>query len=526
MFRLTEQQGQALALLRGPQRNFLGVGGSRSGKTTLFCLCIMVRGLKSHGSRHGIFRFRANAVWSSIGLDTLPKIARAHSVPLKPNKNERYFTLPEHRVGSSFHRSEIWLGGLDDKERAEKVLGLEFVTIYENEASQIPYSSHLMLSTRLAQVCDGLSQRNYVDLNPSGAAHWTNQLFIKKVDPNNPSNTLSNPDDYAHFFLNPSSNADNLSEQYLATLKNMPERQRRRFWEGIYQDEIDNALWTLEMLDRARVDIAAEDVAKVARGEKLSRLMPAMQRVVVAIDPSGSSGDEDSRSDDIGIVVVGKGLDGRSYLLADRTVNAGPAVWARIAITAFHEFGADALVAERNFGGAMVHHTIVTAEGGRNVPYKEVVASKGKAVRAEPISVLYDKERDAARHAGAFPEIEEELMKFSTSGYMGTRSPNRADALIWGFAELFGINVNDGIIDFYRIENEARAEQKVKSEAPPDPANFVPLICPPGSTTAYGIMGDRYTADADGMIRVKPEDVKALRNAGFAEAGRNAPSAA
>ena len=125
--------------------------------------------------------------------------------------------------------------------------------------------------------------------------------------------------------------------------------------------------------------------------------MPSLKRVVVAVDPSGASGREGEHSDEIGIVVAGLGTDGTGYVLADRSARLGPAQWARLAVTAYHEFRADRIVAERNFGGAMVENVITTA--GPNVPVKTITASRGKAVRAEPIAALYLKVRSATSDA-------------------------------------------------------------------------------------------------------------------------------
>jgi len=115
------------------------------------------------------------------------------------------------------------------------------------------------------------------------------------------------------------------------------------------------------------------------------------------------------------------------------TVKAGPATWGNIATMAYERHGADFVCAETNYGGAMVKHVIQTANP--KVTYREVKASRGKVVRAEPISALM--EQGKLRLAGHFPEMEDELEGFSTTGYMGQRSPNRADAMIWLASELF-----------------------------------------------------------------------------------------
>jgi phage terminase large subunit-like protein len=132
-------------------------------------------------------------------------------------------------------------------------------------------------------------------------------------------------------------------------------------------------------------------------------------------------------------VVAALGTDGIAYVLEDLTLKAGPATWGGVATAAFDRHSADIVVGEDNFGGAMVQHVITTARS--NTPYKAVKASRGKVVRAEPISALY--EQGKVKHVGYFPELEDELMSFTTTGYQGLSSPNRADALVWAITELF-----------------------------------------------------------------------------------------
>jgi phage terminase large subunit len=239
--RFSDGQERARRLLAGPNRFSCLVGGTRSGKTFIGVRTIIVRGLKGAGSRHAILRFRANAARASVALDTLPAVMRAcfPGVGLKEHRQDGFFELP--------NESQIWIGGLDDKERVEKILGQEYATIFLNEASQIPYSSALIAQTRLAQVVPGLKQRFFVDLNPVGKAHWTNRLFGEKRDPVS-GRPLVDPDEYARAFLNPRDNAANLSPEFLRSLENLPDRARKRFLEGVYVDEIDGALWTSEAL--------------------------------------------------------------------------------------------------------------------------------------------------------------------------------------------------------------------------------------------------------------------------------------
>jgi phage terminase large subunit-like protein len=340
-------------------------------------------------------------------------------VTWKPHKQEGYIEFP--------NGSEIWIGGLDDQQRVEKILGMEFVTLYYNECSQIPYSSVLMARTRLAQQIEGLKPREYYDCNPPGTGHYTYQLWKEGRDPE--SGKPIDPAQYAEMSMNPGHNRANIADDYLDTLETLPEKQRRRFFEGEWSPDVEGALWTLDVLDRNRIE--------VVKGATLDTLLkggivPALKRVVVAVDPSGASGKEGERSDEIGIVVAGRGVDNKAYVLADRTLRAAPAEWAKVAVTAFDEFRADRIVAEQNYGGAMVEHTIKTER--RMVPVTIVTASRGKAVRAEPVSSLY--EQDSVRHVGRFPQLEEQMLNMSAAGYVGAKSPDRLDALVWALTDL------------------------------------------------------------------------------------------
>lgn len=424
--KLTTKQEEGRQLLAGPQRHTLAVGGSRSGKTFLLTRQLCVRAIKAPGSRHGIFRLRYNALRASIWLDTLPKVMRIcfPGVRYENKRQDGYVELP--------NESQIWFAGLDDKERVEKILGLEFATLYFNECSQLPYSSVLTARTRLAQQVQGLQNRAYYDLNPGGSGHWTHREFVEKVDPIT-RRPLTNPEDFRMIYINPVDNLDNIDPAYVKALEAMPEKHRRRFLDGRYVAEIDGALWTLELLEQQR--IAPDD-------------LPQMRRVVVAVDPSGCSGKEDWRSDEVGITVQGLGQDDNGYLLADLSGRFSPEQWGRIAVKAWHDYGADRIIGERNFGGDMVRAVVHAAD--RNAPFKEVTASRGKVARAEPVSALYEQGR--IFHAGTFATLEEQQCNFSTAGFLGDRSPDRADAAVWGFTELMVGECTTGLLDHYRSQ--------------------------------------------------------------------------
>jgi phage terminase large subunit-like protein len=417
-FVLTSKQKEALEVINSASTHVLLYGGSRSGKTFLLVRAIVIRAMAAAESSHVILRYRFNQAKTKIGLGTFPKVMSLcfPDISYGIDKTDWYFTLPNLSV--------IWLGGLDEKERTEKILGEEHATIYLNECSQIPYSSRNLALTRLAQKtsytyngqANDLRLKMYYDENPPTRGHWSYKLFFEHTEPN--SKNLLDKSLFAKMQMNPADNLVNLADNYIETLNQLPERQKKRFLHGEFSEISDDYLWTLEGIETWR---ALKNV-------------PDMQRIVVAVDPSGADSDSDEeKSDAIGIVVAGLGTDGNGYLLEDLTLKASPKIWGEVATQAYDRHKADAIVAEGNYGGAMVEHVIQTARP--RTPYKKVTATRGKVVRAEPIAALAEK--GSIRHAGYFNDLEDELCDFTPRGYLGERSPNRADAYVWAFTELF-----------------------------------------------------------------------------------------
>lgn len=184
-------------------------------------------------------------------------------------------------------------------------------------------------------------------------------------------------------------------------------------WEGAYEPQAVGAIWTREVIHRNRRDLA-----------------PNLSRILIAVDPPIS---HNPGSDEAGIVAGGLGEDGRGYLLSDYSQQGSPKQWAEKAIAAYDLHEADAIVAEVNQGGDMVTHTIHSIRP--DIRVIEVRATRGKHVRAEPISALYALDRIS--HIGAFPKLEAEMCLTTAEGYCGDGSPNRMDAMVWLFSELF-----------------------------------------------------------------------------------------
>lgn len=417
-FSLTPKQVEANRLLASRATNIMLRGGSRSGKTFLIIRAICIRAMKAPNSRHAVFRFRFNHVKASVWRDTFPKVMRLcfPGVPLDLNETDLVATFP--------NGSQVILGGLDDKARVEKILGGEYSTLYFNESSQIPWSSVEVAMSRLAEN-SGLALKAYFDCNPPSKLHWSYQLFRLGLKPGT-KEKAADPDDYAEMLVNPADNRANLPEKYFGILSNMSAAQRIRFEAGEWASEVNGALWSLE----ARTAHDGREIPGIDTTRIAAEAVPDLQRIVVAVDPSGTKGD--GGGDDIGIVVAGRGIDGRAYILADRTCQLSPDGWGRRAAEAYHEFKADRVIGESNFGGDMVRFVVQTAD--KKVPYAEVKASRGKVVRAEPVSALY--EQGLVSHVGHFSDLEDQMLNMTAGGYVGEGSPDRADALVWALTEL------------------------------------------------------------------------------------------
>jgi phage terminase large subunit-like protein len=211
-------------------------------------------------------------------------------------------------------------------------------------------------------------------------------------------------------------NAANLPGAFLEAIVKRYEGTRlgRQELNAEILDDIEGALWTRAVIDAGRVAKA-----------------PDLVRVVVGVDPAVTTGED---SDETGIVVVGQGVDMEYYVLADRTCRLSPDGWARRAVETFREFEADRIIGEVNNGGDLVEAVVGHAAKhlGVQIAYKSVRASRGKAVRAEPIAALYEQGR--VHHVGTFAPLEDQLCGWVPGA--GDRSPDRMDALVWALSEL------------------------------------------------------------------------------------------
>ncbi len=208
-------------------------------------------------------------------------------------------------------------------------------------------------------------------------------------------------------------NEANLAESALTMLKERYEGtvlgRQELFAEVI--EEFDGALWNTKMIEATRLPKTEER---------------ELTQIIVAIDPAVTA---NKNSDETGIIIVGKDANNSFYVLEDISGRYTPDKWARIAINAFYDWQADRIVAEVNNGGDLVERLLRNIDQG--IPYRSVHATRGKILRAEPISALYEQRR--VHHIGYFEELETQMCTYTGEGQS---SPDRLDALVWGLTEL------------------------------------------------------------------------------------------
>lgn len=211
-------------------------------------------------------------------------------------------------------------------------------------------------------------------------------------------------------------NRANLAATFLSRIQQRYAGTRlgRQELEAEILGDLPGALWSMASLDAYRLPKQPDDLT----------------RIVVSVDPAVTATEN---SDEHGIIVAGMTGDQRGVVLEDASISGSPMEWARRAVSLYRSYSADGIVVEVNQGGDMVAHTIRTVDPNANII--EVRASRGKHVRAEPIAALYEQGRIS--HVGAYPQLESQMTQMTTAGYEGDGSPDRVDALVWAFTELF-----------------------------------------------------------------------------------------
>lgn len=247
-------------------------------------------------------------------------------------------------------------------------------------------------------------------------------------------------------------NRPNLAPKFFAKVISKYEGTRlgRQELNAEVLDDNPRALWHRAQIDKCRVKDA-----------------PQLHRIVVGLDPNVKNRDHAALAkssdvlDEAGIVIAGigdapsnwKGVPGpHFYVLGDCSLDEGPNVWGSAAVKAYRDFSADRVIGEVNNGGDMVEMTLRAVDA--NVSYKDVNASRGKTVRAEPIAALYEQGR--VHHVGSFAILEDEQCDYDPvlQSLPGSKSPNRMDALVWALTEL-SADESTGMLDFMRAQAAA-----------------------------------------------------------------------
>jgi phage terminase large subunit-like protein len=238
-------------------------------------------------------------------------------------------------------------------------------------------------------------------MNPSYKSHWIYNRFVKY--PRNDTN-------YIHTtYLD---NQNNLSPSFVAQAERTRTENLHRYnhlFLGHWLEDAEGMLWNRQIIERLRMANP-----------------PQLERIVVSVDPAASANLD---SDETGIVVCAKDAKGNGYVLEDLSGKYSPSQWAAVAVKAFERWNADCIVAEKNMGGDMVESVLRSQNTTARI--KLVNATKGKYVRAEPIYSLY--EQNKIYHIGQFPILENQMITFDPDK---GKSPDRVDALVWGFTEL------------------------------------------------------------------------------------------
>lgn len=212
-----------------------------------------------------------------------------------------------------------------------------------------------------------------------------------------------------------------LAESFLAEVEARygGTRLGRQELEGVLLEDVEGALWTSAMVEAARVD-----------------RLPDLDRIVVAIDPavSGAEGSDECGIVVAGVVTQGPPKDWRAYVIEDASLRGSPSDWARGAIAAMDRHKADKLVAEVNQGGDLIESVLRQLDP--LVPFRGLRASRGKALRAEPVAALYEQGRVKHLRGPSLGALEDQMCRMSLRGYEGRGSPDRVDALVWAIHEL------------------------------------------------------------------------------------------
>lgn len=379
-----------------PSRYKALYGGRGSAKSHFYAELAIERCLLTPGTRIACVREVQKSLKESVKLLIEDKI--------KSFGLESQFRIRDERIETPGDGIIVFQGMADHT--AESVKSLEGFDIgYVEEAQTLTAKSLETLRPTIRGRAGRPPSELWFSWNPRSSSDPVDQFFRGPITPPDSIILKVSYRDNPWF-------PDELEKERAFDETNYPARYGH-IWLGEYEPQAVGALFSREIIHRNRRDEA-----------------PKLTRILVSVDPPISN---NPGSDEAGIVVIALGEDGRGYVIDDVSTQGSPHEWAERVVAAYDLHEADAVVAEVNQGGDMVASTIRSIRPGVRVI--QVRATRGKHVRAEPIAALYSLGKIS--HVGAFPKLEAQLCLFTASGYDGQDSPDRADALIHGFTELF-----------------------------------------------------------------------------------------
>lgn len=371
-------------------------GGRGSGKSHFFAELVVERCLLFSGTRIVCVREVQKSLKESVKLLVEDKIA-AHGVA-------SMFRITNDSIVTPGDGRMLFQGMRDHT--AESIKSLEgFDVAYVEEAQTLTQRSLEFLRPTIRKANSEL----WFSWNPRHTSDPVDHLLRGPELPPDAvvveTNYMDNP-----FF------PAVLEEERAFDQRTKPDRYRH-IWLGEYQPMALGAIWSMAVINEHR---------------RSPERVPAYKRIVVSIDPAGSS---EETANETGIVVCGLGEDGRGYVIDDVSLHGQPAQWAERALAVYDLYEADAIVVETNYGGNMVRNTVHAVRP--LVRVIEVRAHRGqkKHIRAEPISALYALGKIS--HVGAYPKLEAQMCLVTAGGWEGEGSPDRMDAMVYAFTELF-----------------------------------------------------------------------------------------
>ena len=378
---------------RNPKRYTILTGGRGSGKSyhvAYFLLWLI------HEPGHVVLFTRYTLV--SAGISIMPEFLE--KIDLLNKLDEFHITKDEiiHKVsGSRIIFKGIKTSSGNQTANLKSIQGV--TTFILDEAEELTdYDSFEKIDLSIRQ--QGIANRVVLVMNPSNKSHWVFTNYIN-----------ANRDDVTHVHTTYMDNLANLSESFLEqaerTRQTNPIRYKHIFG-GEWLDESEGILWNRMIINQARTETYTA------------------KRIVIGVDPATTATMD---SDETGIIVGCIDDNGNGYVLEDLSGRYSPSQWGALVGSAYTRWNADCIVAEKNQGGDMVE--TILRQHHKTARVKLVSATKGKAVRAEPIYGLY--EQGKVYHVGQFPILEHQMVTFNPES---GQSPDRVDALVWLFTDL------------------------------------------------------------------------------------------